>query len=183
MAVAARTARRSAVEVLVYLLDAAFAGPGTEWSGESQALLPNLSGVGDELWRSMPPAGSRTIEAMVLHVGSCKVMYDEYAFGSGRLFWDHPAVQPWPVGEAPMADAIEWLKRAHRQFVEHVAALTDADLQELRPTNWGERRETRWIVASLIQHDTYHAGEINYIRSLASGDDRWMHEREQASGS
>jgi hypothetical protein len=25
----------------------------------------------------------------------------------------------------------------------------------------------------MITHDSYHAGEINHIRSLLDGDDRW----------
>ena len=34
--------------------------------------------------------------------------------------------------------------------------------------------ETRWLLSTLLQHDTYHAGEINHLRSLLSGEDRWM---------
>jgi hypothetical protein len=43
------------------------------------------------------------------------------------------------------------------------------------------RRETRWIISVMIQHDLYHAGEINHVRSLLSGDDRWLFEREEAA--
>jgi len=28
-------------------------------------------------------------------------------------------------------------------------------------------------LSMLLQHDTYHAGEINRIRSLLAGEDRW----------
>jgi hypothetical protein len=34
-------------------------------------------------------------------------------------------------------------------------------------TSWGELKETRWI----IQHDLYHAGEINHIRALHQQND------------
>jgi hypothetical protein len=56
----------------------------------------------------------------------------------------------------------------------HVRGLTDADLLLPRPANWGERRETRWLLSTLLQHDTYHAGEINRMRALLAGEDRWM---------
>jgi hypothetical protein len=48
----------------------------------------------------------------------------------------------------------------------------------LRPrlTNWGERQQTRWIIAVMIQHDLYHAGEINHLRSLRQGTDRRAYE-------
>lgn len=161
------------VEALLYLLDEAFEGRGIEESNESQALLPNLATVDETAWRARPPGATRSIESMVLHVGTCKVMYDDYAFGPGTKQWGEPDVQPWQEGEAPMPEAIAWLRETHRSFVEHVGALTDEDLDQLRMTNWGEERATRWIVAAIIGHDFYHAGEINHLRSLLGTDDRW----------
>ena len=48
-----------------------------------------------------------------------------------------------------------------------------AELDVPRMTNWGELRTTRWIVAAMITHDAYHAGEINHLRSILGTDDRW----------
>ena len=72
-----------------------------------------------------------------------------------------------------MAQAIDWLREAHRSFREHVEVMTDDDLDQPRMTNWGDLRPTRWIVAAIIGHDFYHAGEINHLRSLLGTDDRW----------
>jgi uncharacterized damage-inducible protein DinB len=163
----------SAVEELLFLLDEAFRGTGIEDTNESQSLIANLATVDDSSWRSTPGGGSRTIESIVLHVGSCKVMYDEYAFGEARLTWDDPPVLPWPEGEAPRAESIAWLTTAHDRFVRHVRALDDHDLRLPRLTNWGEERETRWLISTILQHDVYHAGEINHIRALARSDDAW----------
>jgi uncharacterized damage-inducible protein DinB len=171
---------RAAIDELLYLLDEAMHGPGIVESNESQALIPNLATVDEATWRKVPAGGSRSIESIVLHVGACKVMYADYAFGPGTLFWDQPAVQPWADGQAPMAETIEWLERVHRALVEHIAALDDSELRSPRLTNWGEQRETRWIVSTLLQHDLYHAGEINHIRSLFSGDDSWLFQRDTA---
>ena len=135
--------------------------------------MTNLSTVDEGMWRARVPGAARTIESMVLHVGSCKLMYDDHAFGAGALRWEDRAVQPWPEGGAPMADALPWLHETHRRFAEHVAALADDDLGTPRMTNWGELRPTRWIVAAMVGHDFYHAGEINHLRSLLSGEDRW----------
>ena len=74
-----------------------------------------------------------------------------------------------------MAEAIAWLRETHRRLVEHVNSLTDEDLDRPRRANWGEEMPTRWLIAALITHDAYHAGEINHLRSLMSGDDRWMY--------
>jgi hypothetical protein len=175
-----RAVDRAGVDLFLYLLDEAFRGPGIEESNESQALLPNLATVPEPAWRAVLPGADRTIENIVLHVGACKVMYDDFAFGAGTLFWTDREVEPWPSGAAPMTEAIEWLGQVHQRLVDHIAELTDDDLSVLRLTNWGERRETRWIASVMLQHDLYHAGEINHIRSLLSGDDRWQFEREMS---
>jgi hypothetical protein len=51
--------------------------------------------------------------------------------------------------------------------------LTDDDLSRPRLANWGEERPTRWLLSTLLQHDTYHAGEVNHIRALLAADDVW----------
>jgi hypothetical protein len=163
-----------AIDALGYLLDQAFRGAGIEQSDESQALLPNLATVSDEAWRALPPGAARSIESIALHVGACKVMYDDYAFGPGALRFGTPEVEPWAEGAAPRADVIAWLEAAHARLTGHVTGLaSDAELDVPRQTNWGERRPTRWIVAAMITHDAYHAGEINHLRSILGTDDRW----------
>lgn len=171
-------ADRSGIEALLQLMVMAFGEPGVE-EDESQALLPNLATVPEDAWRALPPGASRSIESIVLHVGSCKVMYADYAFRAGTLDWDMPEVQPWPEGEAPMAETTDWLVKVHNRLVEHVAGLDDdAELDRLRRTNWGDEWRTRSIIGAMITHDAYHAGEINHLRSLLGTDDRWRYVQE-----
>ncbi len=160
-----------AVDQLLYLLDEAF--EGEDW----HSLLGNLRDVAPEGWRWVPPGGQRSIRDLVQHVGSCKFMYDNHAFGDATLDWEHPLV----AGDGALADAtsaITWLREGHARLRRSIAGLDDAELLRPRRTNWGELKETRWIVAVMIQHDLYHAGEINHLRSLYGRDDRWAYERE-----
>lgn len=165
--------RGPAVDAFLYLLDEAFGGRGLEESNESQALLTNLATVTEAEWRSKPPGVTRTVQSMVLHVGACKIMYADYAFGSGTKQWGTPEVEGWVGTDVPMAEAVEWLRGTHRSFRAHIEGLTDDDLDQPRLTNWGEERPTRWIIAAMITHDAYHAGEINHLRSMLGTDDRW----------
>jgi hypothetical protein len=168
-------ARRDGIEALLYLMEMAFGEPGVE-EDESQALLQNLATVREEWWRARPAGATRTIESIAVHVGSCKVMYADYAFRDGRLDWSDTEVQPWPEGEAPMTETVGWLVTVHNLLVEHVAGLgDDAELDRPRRTNWGDEWRTRSIIGAMITHDAYHAGEINHIRSLLHGDDRWRY--------
>jgi hypothetical protein len=161
----------AAVDQLLYFLDAAFAGE--DW----HSLFGNLRAVTPEEWRWTPPGGARSIRDIVQHVGGSKFMYHNHAFGDAALDWNHPLV----TGEGILADAdavLAWLRDGQAVLRASVAGLDDAELARPRRTNWGELKETRWIVAVMIQHDLYHAGEINHLRSLYRQDDRWAHERE-----
>ena len=168
-------AGRGGIEALLDLMDEAFRGRGIEESNESQALLTNLATVTEEQWRALPTGAVRSIADIAGHVGACKIMYDDYAFGPGSLQFGTPEVEPFAAGGTP-GEVTAWLESAHARLVEHVAALPDdAELAAPRLTNWGERRPTRWIVATMITHDAYHAGEINHLRSILDGDDRWRY--------
>ena len=168
-------AGRAGIDSLLHLLEMAFGEPDVD-EDESQALLQNLRTVDEAAWRALPPGAARSVESMVLHVGSCKVMYADYAFRAGTLDWADREVQPWPEGEAPMGETIEWLQRVHAEFVAHVAALADdAELDRRRRTNWGDEWRTRSIIGAMVTHDAYHAGEINHLRSMLGTDDRWRH--------
>ena len=162
------------MDALLFLLDEAFDGRGIEESNESQALLTNLATVTDGEWTALPPGATRTIESIVRHVAGCKIMYADNPFGPSTKQRGLPEVEgPWEDGKAPMPDAIDWLREAHRSFKAHVENLADDDLNQPRLTNWGEMRPTRWIIAAIIGHDFYHAGEINHLRSMLGTDDRW----------
>lgn len=161
-----------AVSQLLYLLDEGF--QGTEW----HSLLSNLNSLAPDDWLWVPSHGERSIRDITGHVGGCKFMYHNHAFGDAQLTWDDPLVDGRDA-LSTIASAIEWLREGHARLRQSIAALEDAELLRPRMTNWGELKETRWIIAIMIQHDLYHAGEINHIRSLRHQHDRWQHEYEQ----
>ena len=159
---------RGGIVTMLDLLDEAFRGAGSRRATRARPCSPNLASVGDDAWRALPSGAARSIESIALHVGACKIMYDDYAFGDGSLRFATPEVEPWGAdGPAPRDGVVAWLETAHGALVDHVAALgDDAELDRPRDTNWGEPRPTRWIIAAMITHDAYHAGEINHLRSL-----------------
>ena len=160
-----------AVSQLLYLLDGAFDGP--QW----HSLLGNLRSTNPEDWEWVPPGGDRAIRDIVQHVGGSKFMYHNHAFGDAKLTWDDPLVDG---GDAlsDVSSAIAWLQKGQERLRQSVALLDDAELLRPRLTNWGEPEETRWIIATMVQHDLYHAGEINHIRSLRHQNDRWAYDAE-----
>jgi hypothetical protein len=168
---------REAVEQLVYMMDAAF-------DGDEECLMANLRSVPDEAWHWTPRGAERSIAAMVGHLAACKWMYDDHAFGAGRLKWDDPAgslgssIDEMQAGPEAVSrqQVLDWLEDGHRRLREHVSELTDGDLLKPRHPPEGPLRETRWIIANMVRHDAYHAGEINHVRALMQGNDGWAWE-------
>jgi uncharacterized damage-inducible protein DinB len=76
-----------------------------------------------------------------------------------------------------VASLMDWTERAQKQLRAHVASLDDGELLAARRAHWGRECETRWLITVMIEHDIYHAGEINHLRSLHHRDDRWAHEK------
>lgn len=106
------------------------------------------------------PAPFTTIAWRLVHLAACKVMYWEYAFGPGRLTWDELHVP------ATADDAIAWLEDGHRRLRSSLADLADADLDDVRLTNWDERWPTWRIFWTMIYHDLHHGAEIACLRDL-----------------
>jgi len=168
---------RAGIDEYLYLLDAAFAGP--DW----HSLLTNVRALEPDDWLWLPPDGARPIAEMIAHVGACKYMYENHAFGDRALRWGEPLTNErrlLTTSPAAVEDLISWLEDAQRRLRASVDALPDdAELARERRTNWGEMKETRWIIKSMIEHDLYHAGEINRMRALRQRNDRWAYESDE----
>lgn len=169
---------RAAVEQLLHLMAQAF-----EEDGE-HSLLRNLGSVSPDTWPWVPPGGARNVRQIVGHVGACKYMYDNFAFGDARMTWDDPAGATGLAMEDLQSNAnlasepskealIEWLRDGQRRLVHNVSVLDDDGLLAQRQRPEGGTRETRWIISVMIEHDVYHAGEINHLQALHEGNDRW----------
>ncbi|MEX0682683.1 MAG: DinB family protein [Dehalococcoidia bacterium] len=162
---------RAAVENLLWMMDEAFDG------ADEHSLLNNLTSLHDQDWGARPPGGQRKVWQIVQHIGKCKFMYADHAFSDGTLTWE--TIDVATGYEKSPAATIGWLRRGHDLLRSHVAALEDdAELLVMRKANWGEMKETRWLVRVMVEHDVYHGGEINHIRSVLQGTDRWAHEEE-----
>ena len=160
------------IDTLCWLTEDAFEGD------LSQSLMRNLKDIREEDWKALPLGGGRSIADVLEHVGWCKWMYEDYAFGSASMHGDQPPLIPTGGARArPHAELLDWLREGHEKWLASVQALADdSELERQRLTNWGEMLPTRTIIRIMIGHDYYHAGEINHLRSLLQGNDRWEYE-------
>lgn len=160
---------RAAIEQLLYGLDRAFeGGSGARWHG----LTVNLAALEPELWSVAAPGCTRTVLDLVEHVGAAKLVYDSQAFGDGSVHWDQPGLVPVFRDSGGPGEIMEWLRSAQARVRDHVAALDDdEELLLPRMSPQGREQETRWVITTIIEHDLYHAGEINHLRLLHQGND------------
>jgi hypothetical protein len=162
---------RTAIEQLVFMMDSAFEGDPERPNQSWHAVRVNLKSLKDEDWDWIPPGGRRTIRRLLLGLGSCKYVCENQAFGDATMGWDVRGSIPG-VDYTSREAIIDWVSEGHRRLRDSVAALDDdARLLELRPSYWGEPRAIRWQINTMIQHDLYHAGEINHIRALHQEND------------
>lgn len=157
------------IDTLAWLIQDAFNGD------PDQSLMANLRDLRQEDWLVPPSDARRSVAEILEHVGWAKWMYEDYAFGSASMRGDQTPLVPADGASArPRPELLEWLTEGHRRWLASVRALPDdAELDRDRLTNWGERLPTRVIIRIMIGHDFYHAGEINHIRALLQGMDRW----------
>ncbi len=106
------------------------------------------------------PPPFTTIAWRMVHVAACKVMYFEYAFGPGKLTWDELEI-PYTA-----ASAVIWLEAGQARLRSALEGLTDADLEEMRPTNWGDQWPTWRIFWTMASHDLHHGAEVGCLRDL-----------------
>lgn len=160
------------IDTLAWLIEEAFA------VDPDHSLLANLRDLPEDQWTALPPSAGRSIADILEHVGWAKWMYENYAFGSASLRGDQPPLVPTEGARSrPHDELMAWLTEGHRRWLASVRALPDdAELDQNRLTNWGERLPTRVIIRIMIAHDLYHAGEINHLRALLGGTDYWPYE-------
>ena len=96
------------------------------------------------------PAPITTIGWRIVHVADCKLMYQEYAFGPGRL--------QWPELEAPhtSSDALRALDERQAKLMDAVRAMSDHELDVERMTNWGEPWPAWRILWTMVHHARGH---------------------------
>jgi hypothetical protein len=157
---------RIIIERLIELLDEGF-----ERDNE-HSLLGNLREVDEQGWRWKPPGGERTIAGVIWHAGSAKYLYWSHAFADGSVTWEHPLTAT--SNARTMESALPWIWEGHQLFVEGVRSLTDdAELLAPRQTHWGMAATVQFAIDTMLRHDVFHAGEINHLRALMQGNDRW----------
>ena len=159
---------RPRIDEIILLMDRAFAG-------NEHSLIENIRTVREESRNALPQGARRSIREITLHVGMFKFMYANPAFRGADFDYSDPPASPASDRLNTPGAAIQWLHEAHNYLMGCVRELeSDSELDVLRKAHWGEQAPTRHVVVTMLEHDLYHAGEINRTRALLQADDAWF---------
>jgi uncharacterized damage-inducible protein DinB len=157
---------RNVVSYLEALLNRSFDGENT------QSLLGNLTEVRPDDWDWLPDGGQRTIRDIFEHAAIAKHVYVDYLFGDGKRSWDDVTAECRARAGTDIDALVAWAREGHANFMAGMATLQDEDLPNMT-TKWHGARDTKSeVIAVMIQHDCYHAGEINHLRGTHQHRDR-----------
>jgi hypothetical protein len=144
------------LDQLLYMMDEAFDAEGHEHS-----FLANVRSLKDDDWEWVPPGGARPIFEIVYHVGICKYVYDNHAFGDGSMRWNRPRSLPYVRRDASKEEVIAWVREGQRILRSSIDALeSDEELLRLRRSNW-EGAPTQ--CSSHGQRPSIIRDEINHV--------------------
>ena len=106
------------------------------------------------------PAPVTTIGWQVVHIGTTRLIYHEWAYGAARLsFLDV---------EIPndVSGAVGLLERGFELLRADLRDESEAGLDQPRKTNWGDLWPAWRIFTSMTDHDALHGGTIGALRDL-----------------
>ena len=106
------------------------------------------------------PAPLTTIAWQVVHLGTTRLMYHDWAYGEARL--------TFPDIDIPhdIPGTFDLLQRGFDLLREDLENESDETLDQPRKTNWGEEWPAWRIFAEMTDHDALHTGAIGVLRDL-----------------
>ena len=134
-----------------------------------------LSGLTDEeaTWHHHPDTEEGQALPIVqycLHVASCDVIYADMAFGERRNDWRWAAELVGAAdGRPPAETAATMSRRGHAFLLERLAEASDEALEAVHEMHHGHAMTGWQVVAAMVQHRLWHAGQIALIREAYAG--------------
>jgi hypothetical protein len=119
------------------------------------------AGVDPNWTRSRRGAGlDGSVAGIVHHVAAWKAI-SAAGLETGRF----PGQAEVAPGTPGWEGLLSWLRESHARLAAALAALTDAGLERV-VTFDGEEMSLALVFTHLLEHDQYHAGQVNLLRQL-----------------
>jgi uncharacterized damage-inducible protein DinB len=137
-----------------------------------RTFVENVRGV--SLGEALHAAGGyRSILGIAKHAAAWSAVYHSYAFEPDPRHWDRT---DWPRGlrerieptQQYLNEILAWYERSYGRWLASLDETQDLDTR--RPVHWGATAPLSEILAMVVAHWAYHAGEINAILAIRRGE-------------
>jgi uncharacterized damage-inducible protein DinB len=139
---------------------------GGAWHGP--AVLEVLEGIDAKQAAAHPVANAHSIWEIVLHI---RVWNDVVLRRTRGETFEPTPDEDWPAvvdgGEEAWQDTIQSLKLANAKAYNAIAGMPDPKLKEPVPGKPAEYHTFYFELHGLVQHNTYHAGQIAVLKKGA----------------
>jgi len=157
-----------AIERIQEGLDRSF--DGVAWHGPAvMSLLDNVTAADAA---AHPVAGVHSMWELVLHMAAWKRVVRRRL--AGERVNDLPPDEDWPsvtdTSEPAWRNALDELRRTHRELARVVATMNDTQLDDPLVGEGSTTYSISTTLHGIIEHDLYHAGQVAILkRALAHG--------------
>jgi len=134
-----------------------------------------ISGLSDSEATWLPHAATgedRTppILDLCLHVASCDVVYADMAFGQHRSDWGWAARSVGAdAGLAPAGACAAMSRQGHEFLVGMTGGVSEEQIDAVYLMHHGHQMTGWQVIACMIQHRLWHAGQIAMVRDAYAG--------------
>ena len=121
-----------------------------------------------------PAGGYRSVLGVLKHTAAWTDVYHSYAFDPQPHHWRDA---PWPRGLRDTIDAsdgylrevIAWQEHGAGHWIASIAAAGDDALDQPHRCHWGATAPLFDIVVMVVDHWSYHGGEVNALLAIIRG--------------
>lgn len=139
-----------------------------------QQLLEAVTEVDEpHSWAQVKPIGNEylhtngTIVAIVQHIAGCKVLYASCAFTNMRIRGREMFERTKQIG-SDWEKTKAFLQESQDYWMESWSTLRSDELEHMKGTIFDKPWPAWQVIAQVMCHDEYHAGQISLIRSIAA---------------
>jgi uncharacterized damage-inducible protein DinB len=139
---------------------------GNAWHGDS--VLELLAGVTADMAAAHPIKNAHSIWELLLHIAAWDEVTIRRIGGVAVTLTDEENFPPVKdSSEAAWRQAIESTKKIHNELIRAVAAFPESRLGDQVPGKTENYHNFYYLLAGIVQHELYHAGQIALLKKAA----------------
>jgi uncharacterized damage-inducible protein DinB len=133
------------------------------WNNVRARLIETVDKFAESELDFRPFPTSWTVRLLMLHIAHEE--NGEFGYGITQQLHDFPPEYD-PLNYPDRAALKALMQAVHAASLEYLAGLTDADLEQVIHTPWGQDARRIELVEHLVEHEIHHRAELSLILGM-----------------